>query len=112
MARGATYTLNRTIYFYQDNSISGSVEAKILSIARANISANYGNGFSDSVTVGTKYKGPYENSKYNSRTYYSAIKTRVGYLSIKKVGEPNSKFRKVNYEVPIQRVEWSEDSSI
>ncbi|WP_313961917.1 hypothetical protein [uncultured Parvimonas sp.] len=112
VGRGSSYTLNRTITFKQNNVIYGSAEVNILSIAKANISANYGNGLSVSVSVGTKFNGPSENSKYNSRTYYSAIKTRIGYLNIKKVGEPNSKFRKVNYEVPIQRVEWSEDSSI
>ncbi|WP_221620414.1 MULTISPECIES: hypothetical protein, partial [unclassified Desulfovibrio] len=58
------------------------------------------------------YTGPAENSEYNSRTYYSAIKTKVGYLNIKKVGESNSKFRKVDYEIPVERVEWSVDNKI
>ncbi|RRC95751.1 hypothetical protein, partial [Prevotella sp. OH937_COT-195] len=55
VAKGGSYTLNRTINFNQSVSVSGSVEASILSVAKANISANYANEFSDSISVGSVY---------------------------------------------------------
>lgn len=112
VARGGKHILNNSINFEQKNFLKENIENDILSISKAKLSNTYGNGFKDSIPSGSVYEGPSENSNYNSKTYYSAIKTRVGYLKVKKSNEKKGKFKIVNYEVPLERIEWSVDNKI
>lgn len=111
VAKGSTYTLNSSVTFSQNASIDSSVGAEFFSIAKAHLGASYSLNFTGKVQAGYSYSGPPESSPHRTRTYYSGIKTKFGYLKIKRVGQPNSAFKKVNYEVPMYLIGWYIDEN-